>query len=256
MKKLKINKIIISTNDDPKYIEFLPYVARAWKKLLGNDIEVIVGYASDKNNPEMEKHATVHRFWHPDIKSGNIAKVSRMLLACMHPNDYCLLSDMDMLPLQAEYFIEGSKRLRDDSVLFYSADAYTWQRMRFPICYILAKGRVFREFVNPNNLSENGLISLWTIAHYEDKSSLKSNIFSDESLLRWMMFSWKNSRIQTMDRGWVNNIAVNRIDRARFSIDREKMNRGEYIDCHMPRPLDKKAMAPLFDYLGINNGDN
>jgi hypothetical protein len=223
---------------------------------LGNDIEVIVGYASEKDNPEMSKYATVHRFWYPDIKSGNIAKVSRMLLACMYPNEYCLLSDMDMLPLQAGYFIENSKKLYDDSVLFFSADAYPWQRMRFPICYILAKGRVFHEFVNPNNLSENGLISLWTLTHYEDKSSLKSDIFSDESLLRWMISAWKNQRIQTLNRGWINNIAVNRIDRANFGIDRKKLDREEYIDCHMPRPLDKQVMAPLFDYLGINDGNN
>jgi hypothetical protein len=162
---------------------------------------------------------------------------------------------MDMLPLQAEYFSKNSDKLEDDKILFYSADAYSsWQDNRYPICYILAKGSVYKEIVNPFNFSEEDLIQAFITPYLEEKSSILSELFSDESLLRWLLLQWKQpQRIQKLNRGWIRGVANNRIDRVNFGFHPQRLKEGYYIDCHMPRPLSKyqAAMNPIFNYLKI-----
>ncbi len=251
---MKIQKVIISTNDSVDYIEFLPMISRAWEKLFDSKLELLVGYAS-KNEPLdwMEDFAHIERFWDDEIPSCNMAKVSRLLLACRYPDDYCMLSDMDMLPLQSSYFSDRSDQLEDDKILFMSADAYP-QEFRYPICYILAKGSVFKEIVNPNGLSEKELLDSWksTQTSYDNVTKMP---FSDESLFKCLLIKWgQPGRLIHLSRGWFENIALNRIDRSKWSIRQSTLEEGKYIDCHLLRPLSKheKAIKPLLDYLGIS----
>ncbi len=97
----KINKIILSTDDNPNYIEFTKITCRAFIKLLG--IKPTLGYLTNKPKSEwegLENVAEVIQF-KPDarIPRGNNAKVLRIILASMYPNDICMLGDIDLLPL-------------------------------------------------------------------------------------------------------------------------------------------------------------
>lgn len=249
---MNIDNVIISTNDAPEYIEFLPIVSKTWKKLAPS-VELYCGYASDKEPPdEMHEHAKIVRFWHESVPSPNMAKVSRMLIATNLPGR-SLLSDVDMLPLQAEYFDSMSKALTGDEVVFFNADVYT-QDNRFPICYILASMETYREIVNPHELSTRDLLGSWVGVHLDHKDDVSKIPFSDESLLRWMLKRWnKPYRMRLLNRGWAGNIAHNRVDRAAWAVSPEALRDGLYIDAHMLRPLHlyKGHIKVLTDHLGI-----
>ena len=254
---MKIDKIIISTNDSLDYIQFLPIICKAWKKLLGDQVSIVLGYATNKPESQwewMREYAEVTRFWNPHIPSANLAKVSRLLLASEFYDKNCLLSDIDMLPMQAKYFSDISDLLEPGNIIFYSSDAYPWQGDRYPICYILANGYTYREIVNPQDLSTEELLDIWSCKHVDGKDDVSKSPFSDESLLRWMLIRWgQKNRMNLRRRGWINNIALGRVDRSRWYINPEALHNGEYIDAHLLRPMSQyqDQIRPLTDYLGI-----
>ena len=252
---MQIDKIIVSSNSSPLYLEFWEYIARAWTKLLGDKVEVILGYVGNEEVSGLEKHGTVIRFGtRKDIIDKNYSKVIRTLMAARYPDSYCLISDIDMLPLSSKYFIDNSKFVNDNNIVFYSADQ-SGIPTKFPICYMLAKGRVFNEVINPKNLSEDELLTYWGSV---DEFLMKEERFSDETFYSGLFNNWgildKNAdRVVRLNRGWTNNIAHNRLDRARWHIDYAKLARNEYIDSHLLRPLTPNFnnIKPLFDYLKI-----
>lgn len=252
---MKIDKIIVSSNDSPIYLEFWPYIARAWKKLLGNGVDVVLGYLSNNPIEGLDKYGTVIRFSSIDgIIDKNSSKIIRTIIASRYPDSYCLISDIDMLPLNADYFIKNSEFVTENNMVLYSADQ-SGHPAKHPICYMLAKGKVFKEIINPDNLSEEELFKQWaSIEQYQ----MSKESFSDETLYkgffkRWGILDRNANRVVRLNRGWINNIANNRIDRARWFIHPDKLRNNEYIDAHMVRPLTPNIdkIKPLFDYLGI-----
>lgn len=260
---MKIDKVIMSTNDSPTYIEFWPYISQAWKKLLGNNVEVVLGYVTDKSQEESSwlnmYGKVIHFHKRHDIPDSNHAKVVRTLIASRYSNEYCLLSDIDMLPLNADYFIKNSKYVNDNNIVIYSSDQ-SGIPAKYPICYLLAKGKVFKEIINPDNHDEDQLLTSWfDMKLYGEDEAINNTRFSDESLYRifferWGVLDKNKHRTVFLKRKWSKNIARHRIDRAKWHIDMKKLRKGKYIDSHLVRPLHEheENIKLLFDYLGIN----
>ena len=245
---MKIDKVIMSTNDSPTYIEFWPYISQAWKKLLGNNVEVVLGYVTDKSQEESSwldlYGKVIHFHKRHDIPDSN---------------QHCLLSDIDMLPLNADYFIKNSKYVNDNNIVIYSSDQ-SGIPAKYPICYLLAKGKVFKEIINPDNHDEDQLLTSWfDMQIYGEDEAINNTRFSDESLYRifferWGVLDKNKHRTVFLKRKWSKNIARHRIDRAKWHIDMKKLRKGKYIDSHLVRPLHEheENIKFLFDYLGIN----
>jgi len=51
-------------------------------------------------------------------------------------------------------------------------------------------------------------------------------------------FKYQN-RIKKLNRGWSIGIANNRIDRVRWTYDKNKLQKGGYIDSHSLRPYSE-----------------
>src|SRR3990167_1142382 len=73
------------------------------------------------------------------------AQVIRLLLPALYPNDGCLISDIDMIPLQRDYFIKNALPYPTDSFIIYRDQAYGGGDDRYPMCYVAGQGRVFAE---------------------------------------------------------------------------------------------------------------
>ena len=252
---MKIDKIIVSSNDDPLYLEFWPYVAKAWRKLLGDGPEIILGYLSEKPIEGLEEHGTVMRFnRRTDIIDKNMSKLIRSLVVKRNPDAYCLYSDIDMLPLNADYFIKNSEFVTENNIVLYSADQ-SGLPDKFPICYMLSKGNVMDEIINPEGLTEEALLDKWgSIREYiMDKPNFSDETFYSKFFGEWGVEGKNKDRTVKLARGWTNNMAHNRLDRFRWHMDINKLQRGEYIDAHLPRPFHDNidAIKPLLDYLGI-----
>jgi len=154
-------KAIISTDSDPRYYFFLPIVALMWTKmefqsnifLVGEEKYWLGGYRKFIIDETLENGGNIH-FIDTGCKErkkilkgygdGVIAQVSRFLPFQMHgvkSTDYCLTSDIDMLPLDKKWFHQGGGTKPD---IFY---ANGYNHTRYAVCYIGMTCNVWRQVV-------------------------------------------------------------------------------------------------------------
>jgi hypothetical protein len=156
------NKAIISTDSDPYYYFFLPLVALMWTKmkyqanifLVGEEKYWLNGYRKFIIDETLKNGGNVHLI---DTGSkerkqilkgygdGVIAQVSRFLpfqMKGIKNTDYCLTSDIDMIPLDKDWFYQGGRSKPD---IFY---ANGYNHTRYAVCYLGMKSEVWKQVVS------------------------------------------------------------------------------------------------------------
>lgn len=247
---MKPTKAIVATNNNVMYYPFWNVVSKFWNKVIG--IEPVLIFVG-KENPNVlnlsDEYGEVFHFNPSDhelsYSTVTMAQVIRHFGATKYPNEICILSDADMLPLKKEYYFnENTLNFDDQGVCFYSSD---WPAPnRYPMCYIAAKGSVFEEIIGAHYDDFPEVIGKWIeCGHGWDTDEL---IFYDK---------WKNSKYKDnslfLKRGWNRaNIANNRIDRV-FLQNFDPTRLDQYYDYHMERPYfkSKKHINLLCEHYGV-----
>ena len=207
----------------------------------------------------MFEYANIKLFSLADgIPSANQAKLSRHFFAGEFDNDFCILQDMDTIPLQREYFEDRTSHFiyGENNLLATGHEDYigTVGEGKFPMSNpgpgML--GKTFNKIFNPNNDYVSALNSFCDLENTIDgKESINQNPhnFSDESLMRLLLKEHNDLNIIKVRRDTDND--KDRIDRSSWSIDVERLNRGEHFLCNALRPLDRhlKYFTPIFDYI-------
>lgn len=260
---MMFDRVILSSNEDPKYLQFWPIVSMAWKRLFGVPSTLALISNRERDDPFI---LSLGNFGHviviPEINqipTPNLAKVARHFAASLYEEEVCMINDIDLLPLQDGY-VERIMRFRPPGFLLcVGADAYerTLDAGKFPAGYMAAEGRVFHEFINPCELDFENLVQSWVglriFDHKEDIASAvhheNPECFSDESLVRALISRWPNARLAKINRGL--NVGTDTIDRSAWRIDMEKLKRGEYVEAHLFRPYEeyREQIDPLLEYL-------
>lgn len=236
-----IDRAIVATDGNPLYYEFWPLVAKGWKNF---KIEPTLALIGDiKLNYSCGTIVTLPTM--PDIPSGFIAQVIRFIIPCLFPDEISITADIDMLPLSRNYFSTQIDKYGDDDILVFSADAYKTE-LRYPMCYIAAKGKHFQEIIG---LPNTDLVSIQSFI--KNLYALNLNWDTDELFFSKKLHeSTLFNKTFFLKRGW-NPYARNRIDRADWKFTRINLFRDKYIDAHCLRPLHDhmQQLGPLIEYI-------
>jgi hypothetical protein len=249
MEKYAIN----STDSTPAYLFFMPIVNRLWRAHMGyKTISMIVG-----NRGEWEQHklrnyvlqkiletSNITIFINHNrtgFKSSTITQVGRLAVAVhpqIKPDDYILTSDVDMLPLNKQWF--NSQNMNKKFHLF-GANAYLGyigpsepgkNPVKFPMCYL---GGRKKDWIDIMRIT-TGTVQLAIeeiIQGQKDWWCLDENLFSNR-IKTWEHYG--HEKCQFIDRNWSGGRASNRIDRDNWA---PNMPHPVY-DCHCPRPGPQK----------------
>ena len=223
---MKIDYSIVSCDDNPLYSNFWDIVKDLWINLIG--IKPILVKISDTDEIENYDNYIIHNFKKIEgINTGFQSQIARMYVTKFYPEDVCLTSDIDMLPLSKKYFVDNIQEFDNNSLVIFSADAYP-NIQRYPICYNAAKGKVFNEIMNFESSFEEYCLKLIKFNWGWDTDELyfgkKVNKFPDQNI------------IIKLNRGWEFGRAIDRIDRVKWSYNVNKLKDGGYIDSHSLRP--------------------
>lgn len=228
---------IFSYNSNSIYEKFADPISRSWENLGFESMCLKI----DESN-----------CWFDDseIPFGNQAQMIRLLLPAMHPDRIFITTDIDMLPLNAEYFNNSLEELKNNEIRNISFDAYrNRNQIRFPVCYFIGYGSAFSLVNKVKNIQDlkNVMKTWWSKNLGWDTDEL---CFSDSVVQsvnnESVIFSYKN-------RGWTNGIANMRIDRDFWRYNKTLLNNNQYIDSHLLRPFDdnKDYLLPLFESIGV-----
>ena len=251
------DRIIVSTDENPMFLQFVPIVSKAWQKYFPEK-ELSIAFVSNRDNEdalvkEMKKYGEV-RIFNPveDIPTANQAKIGRHILASEYGEEVCMIEDMDTIPLQRDFF---SNRTSDynEGVIVVGSEVYknTLHEGKFPMSTMTAKGSVFGEIVNPNNLDYEDIIkSFIGVREFDHKEAIEvsPSTFSDESLMRVLLKRW-NGKINKVDRDV--DVYSDWIDRSFWRVDSEKLHSNGYITCNFLRPFvdNFERIKPIADYI-------
>lgn len=237
-----ITRAIVSTDNNPVYYEFWPLVAKAWQNI---EIEPTVAVVGNLNLNYA--FGTILKFpLMPEIPSDFVAQVIRFIIPCFYPEEVSIISDMDMVPLNRDYFKKNISQYNDDQILIFSSDAYKAE-LRYPMCYIAAKGKYFQEIIGLDNLRlETIVVFIRELYALNKKWDTDELFFADQlhksTLLGNTVFLKRN--------GW-DPFAENRIDRVKWQYSKFGLTNEKYIDAHCLRPLHENAakVRDIFDYV-------
>tara|TARA_R100000008_G_scaffold84500_1_gene72045 strand:- start:4744 stop:5505 length:762 start_codon:yes stop_codon:yes gene_type:complete len=244
---MKIDRVILSTNEKKEYYDFWPLVSQRWKNW-GITPELFV--ISDKDLEIDNAYGNV-TYVEP-IKGFSTAQQSQIVRffgATKYKDDICLISDLDMMPLNKEYFLHSVSYCDDKKIVFYSSDAYTPGNPAYPaypMCYMAAKGSTFEQIIGANFEEFSAEFKEWIAHGY--------GWFSDEKVFYEKLSNWSllnKDNIMLLRRGF--NFGndphfIRRIDRGNgCQYNDEFLKKKYYVDFHMPRPY--KDFKNIIDFV-------
>ena len=222
--------VVISVNENPQYLFYLPLTIWAWRKFGWTPIVMCSGpqgihfLAAIKHslNPDMWRVGPIDGYG-----TDTTAQVSRLYAACLYgpDNDYLMTSDVDMLPLSDYWKFDPEK------ITVWGHDLTGFQHM--PICYIGMKRTRWIEVMGLYSHRYNELIK----RDLDDMPNAKSS----DSVKRWVVDQdLITDRINsvTFEKDFVargtlpNGYPVGRVDRSAWIMEHPQM-----IDCHMLRDI-------------------
>lgn len=226
---MNINYIILSSCTDKYYLDFWPVVSKVWKDLFGV-IPVLALMSNEESDLYDDGNGLVKNFKLIDgVDLRTQSQIVRLYLPKLL-DGYCLISDIDMIPLQTQYFVEPSLDIQNDEFIVYSSDnPECLAENMYPMCYILSHSKNFEIF--HGNLSWEGFLE-------EKVKKFYCGWSTDQKYLFECIKNYDQNKVRLLNRGWNCGGAIKRVDRGWWGYEDEKVKEGYYIDSHLLRPYN------------------
>ena len=218
----ELKRVILSTNNNPLYIEFWPIVAPIWKSM---GLQPTLALIANEDCPVDVSVGDIIRLTPiQGIPESLQAQVIRLFLPSFFPDEGCLISDIDMIPISHSYFINGAAHCPENGFLVYRDRAH--EGTRYPMCYVAAKGEIFSSIFKISHTDE-------IITKMQQWADLGLGWNTDELLLYESVNEWEKEGGLVVRLG---HEVEARLDRGNWKIDFSTLDISQYIDCHCPRP--------------------
>jgi hypothetical protein len=216
---MKIDYVIISSDDNPIYKDFYEVVAKRWFDLGFKTYYINI---TNENNISENQFGIIHKIKSiQNISTGFQSQVVR-LYATKFINGNVLTSDIDMLPVNGDYYNQYVQELTDRNVIIYTGQPYG-DVPYYPMCYILSHSSNFVKLLNIDSMSFGEYCDM-LVSNYGEAWN------TDEHFLYDKLQSHQDRLIIKS-----RNLS-NRIDRYNWNYDLNDLRLGRYIDSHLLRP--------------------
>lgn len=148
---MKVERVILATNDNPAYYPYWPAASKAWSDIIGFKPTLILIATQEF----MDQHPKIfdQKKFGPIIRMDPIegmstakqAQAVRLFAPSYFPDEVCMTSDIDMIPLSRSYFRNNVKKHPKDA---FVAWRWTHGRDEYTICYLSALGKTFMDIFN------------------------------------------------------------------------------------------------------------
>ncbi len=156
---MKIDKIILASDDNPNYLDLWKYVSKVCKLTLG--VTPVLFHITDEYSDFCtDEYGIVKKIKkHPNISTSFQAQLYRLYGTKFFWNETCLISDIDMFIFNYEYFINQVTEYSESDFVIYLSDAYDlsrpetqemWALNRVPMCYVLGEGNTISNLIGNN----------------------------------------------------------------------------------------------------------
>lgn len=256
---MKIDRVILTTNNNPIYYQFWNPLSKLYRENFGiKPTLIFFGTDEELNDINLSKdYGEIIR--QDNLTSHNISHTTTWGLfyfTKLYPNDIILINGIDQIPMGTKFLFDYIKDIDDSKYVMLIDDAYKktqknkdWSEGGYsPSAYHIAKGETFikmYEFENDFNDEMNKIMSL-------NLKLMWDNWGIDEAYSSHVLYH-KKDIIDIVNLSKFDDIHYGgRIDCGRNNeahYDFEKLRNNEYIECHACRPYlnHKNYLDTLFN---------
>jgi len=218
---MKVDYVVIASDENPMYKDFYPIVAKRWLKLGFKTYFVNI---CNEDDIIETKWGIIHKIKALDFVSTGFQSQVVRLFTSKFVDGVLLMSDIDMLPINGDYFIENLKDLNDDNVLVYSGQPYTDVPF-YPMCYIVSHSKNLVNYLDLKDMDFESYCR-YLLSNYKEAWNTDENFMYDK-------FQKNLDKLIIKQRDFRR-----RIDRFNWVYDLNLLKDGFYIDSHMVRPFN------------------
>jgi hypothetical protein len=233
---MKIQKAIVSSDDNRFYLDFWPSVSKVWKQKFG--ITPVLLYISDSDFEPTTEFGEVVRYKPlEDFPLYLQTLWVRYFHPSTEPETTWIISDIDMFPISKEYFIDRISKIDDEAYVHLDPSIEEYQK--FPSCYHIAKGK---KFIDILDLPDDWEMSMWRVASSKlgtdpgGHLSGKNEWFADEQYATNKILSKIKMKKNIVFLEREGGRCGHRLDRINFFYTKKDLEDGYYYDCHSIRP--------------------
>lgn len=238
---MKIDKVILSSDSNPMYLNFWPIVSKIWK--IKFNIDPVLLYIDEDHSISInEEYGKVIK-----IKPINNIPVylQNLWIRFWYPsqelNKIWIISDIDMLPISKKYFINNCENISNDAYIHLNP-CLDINGGSLPACYHVAKGYSFKEVLNLHEKWDDSINEIYNSKTGKDHGGHlagKTRWGADEiySTIKILNYQKTNpDKIKFIQRG--KNNSDLRIDRSNWNYNEKLIKTDLYADSHSIRPYD------------------
>ena len=246
---MKIEKVFVSTNSNPLYFDFWVPFSYIWKEKMGVD-PVLIYIDAD---PEAAK---IDTRWGEVIRVKTVDGIpeylqtqwARFYFTKLYPDSVCMVSDIDMFPLNKGYFMDVDF-LSDGNTTHWHLngngvtgkyDDWLLGNCNLTVCYHANRGDMFESIFEMEDQWESEIKKLHSMNLGKDQSywahHLKgmNNWGAEEDYTTDILRKKVKSReIATL---YTKGLYGHRFDRSAWGRCKSDMGSHPFVDCHSLRP--------------------
>ena len=238
---MKLDCVLTAVNENPLYIDFVPYFVKTWNKLYPDvDVKIVlIAHAIPESLREFSSNIIL---FSPieGMSTAFISQYIRLLYPALLPyTNGVMISDMDMIPMSRTYYTEPIKNIERDKFVYFRGNVLL-DGKEIAMCYNTATpgtwGEVFRiKTVDDiiQRLQEVNRKIHYVDGHGKEGWSTDQNDFYTE-VMKW------NSEARRLICLRDSEIGFRRLDRHKFVLNqslKDAIRKGVFTDYHCLRPF-------------------
>ena len=241
---MNLDLCLLSCDLNPMYYDFFPLIKKFWKKKVGIDC-ILILIANDVPYSLQNEADSIILF--PPLK--NIptafqAQCIRLLYPCLLSKfEGIIISDMDIIPLQSDFFLKTIKDLDQKTTFCIYRDVIS-EHQQYPMCYCAASSETWRNLFDIHIINDIVLtLEKWYSKDDYAISSAFSEMWAQDQLQLFKAVSSSSSSSVVVKKFTDEQTKFTRLDRADVDFISKNKNEikkeienGKYSDFHLPRP--------------------
>jgi len=239
---MKLDCILTACNENPLYMEFIPYFIKVWNKLYPNvDIKII--FIANKIPTYLDKYKQNLILFNslPNISTAFISQFIRLLYpAILDYENGIMITDIDIVPMNRTYYTNHI--IKYDNCKFINFRDVIIDNNQLIICYNVAINKIWSDIFNIKSLEDikNRLKLVNSKINYVNKHG-RSGWATDQIYLYDLIKFWKqktNNFIMLKDK----DTKFQRLCRNNKNLPsniNHLIKNGYYTDYHCLRPYSK-----------------
>jgi hypothetical protein len=250
---MKISYVLTSTTHNQMYYDFIPIFIKAWKKLFP-EIKIVILYIHHEIPKKFEEYKEHLVLIKPILNTPVVftSQYIRLLYPALVDTNRCvIITDMDMLPMNRQYYEKPIENIPNDRFVYYRSNVLLNEK-QIAMCYNVATPQTWQQIFNIDSIEKlrYNIKQMWFF--FQNKPTAKWSL--DQKILYNILQKWnsKTKRVIFLNDKFTG---YNRLDRQpKFFRNKElllkQVKEGFYSDFHSLRPY--KQYKTIIDDI-INN---